>query len=451
MQRAVVIGSSPAGLRAAAVLASHGVETRYLGTAAEPSGVGVEPPFGLGAVGVRDGEEAGLARVWGAVGDHVEARRGLWLGGRLYELPLGRSALVDVLRTSAPRAIAGVVAARTRHRLGNVVDLGREERSYQAWLVNRVGAGVHERLFAPYARKRWASEPDELTPWLAWWTHTRPAPRRWVAPAAGQAAAVAHQHELILGAGGEVLEGVVIEAIEVDGRVVAVLTDSGREHVDELLAVDLSPRALAERLPDEVVDEAWRFDAARLATAHRVQVTVPARADSLPWDLHVVDAERPFWRLTRPGLLPGEQRWDGMVTAHLTLNEDDPLWRVDDDALGATVRDALADIATVEGDPIVQRLPDAVPLHRITTAPALARRLDALDGLGVLAVGPRAAFRPMDAAEEAALVDAIVGREPRAGPPGARRVIDQHDVHRERFERPVRLPGRASPRPYASD
>src|SRR5690606_957661 len=103
-------------------------------------------------------------------------------------------------------------------------------------------------------------------------------------------AAAAHQRAAVLAAGGEVLEGVGIEQLElVDGRIAAVLTDVGREHVERLLFVDASPRTVGTWLPAEVLDEGWRFDLARLEGRQAAQVTLPvAGADALPWELHVV-------------------------------------------------------------------------------------------------------------------------------------------------------------------
>jgi protoporphyrinogen oxidase len=450
MERVLVISGTPAGLRAAAHLASRGAEVRVLGVSEPVTGVPVDPPLGLGAVGIREGGDLDLGRLWGAAA-LVEGRRGVWLEGRLYDLPLDRADLARALGSEAPRAMLGIVKARARRRLGNVFDLGNEERSYEQWMRNRVGSRLWDRLFGPYARKRFGADPGELVAWLAWSTHCRPPAERFLAPLSGAEGAKKHQLDAIAKAGGEILEGARVEAFEVSGgRVVAVMAETGREHVDRLVLTDAPPHEVGAWLPADVLDDAWRFDLSRLSAAHAVQVTVPAAADHLPWDLHVVDADRPFWRLTRPGVLPGESRWAGWVTAHLTLTADDPLWRGTDAQLADAVRQSLSGIAEAGGsDAIVQRLPEAVPLHRLTTAMSLARRLDALDDLGVVGIGARGAFRHVDEGGELAFLEALAAQDDRdrgaARRPGEKRVIYQREVHRALFERPVRLPDRATP------
>lgn len=441
MERAVVIGSSPAALRAACTLASRGVSVRYLGTAANAAGVAPGPPIGLGAAPVRDAaDEAALARVWGDLATFAAARA-VAVGGRLAPLPLTRASLSRLLGpATAARAAAGVVRARARAQVGNVFDLAAEERSYAAWLEHRLGRTLSGALFLPYGRKRWGAEPDASTAWLAWATHVREAPARFAAPSAGFDATVAAQRRVVLDAGGEVLEGVTIEGFEVEGgRVTAVVTDVGREHVDSLVFVDATPLTVADWLPPEQLDDAARFDTGRLRAADAVEVTVRAEAGDLPWDVHIVDTDVPFWRLTRPGDLAGASAWRDAVTAHVTVPGDAP---TGDRALVDAVLAGLRRFVEIRGggEPIVRRLPGAVPLHGLTTAMHLGRRLELYDSLGIVGIGSRGAFRPADVTEEVALVERVLDT-----PPAPKRACNQREVHRSLFERPVRLPARASP------
>jgi hypothetical protein len=443
MSRVVILGGTPAALRAAAFLAGRGAAVRYLGVDATGPSPRSEAPFESGAfaVGRAPDDVPRLETVFGTLSPFVP-RRALLFEGRTWDLPLSPATLARMLGArGAARLAAGVVQARARRRLGNVFDMGLEERSYVDWLERRLGPVLVQRVFGPYARKRYGADPADLTAWLAWATHAGAGPVRYVTPA-GTAAAREHAaRDRILDAGGEILEGVAIEGVEVEkGRITGVCTDVGREHVDRLLLVDEAPRASTPWLPDDVAGEAWRFDAGRLDTAHEVRVTFAAALNDLPFELHVVDAHLPFWRVTRPSLLP-EGHCDERVAVDLTLSGVDPLWCGTDGALAEAVRGALSGLVDVElSGAVVARVRDGVPIHRLTSQPSLVRRLDVCDALGWVGVGARGAFRHLDPALELALLAGVLDTAPPDG-----RAVWQREVHRNLFERPVRLPRRVSP------
>ena len=225
----------------------------------------------------------------------------------------------------------------------------------------------------------------------------------------------------------------------------------GRELVDELVYVDASPRAIAEWLGPEVVDDAWRFDLGRLDAAHAVQITVPAEASELPFELHLVDGDL-GWRVTRPGLLPGASRWAGHVTLHAVLSPGDPRWEASDAELVMAAERRLTQVVVLgSGQPVVQRVPEWAPLLRLTAQPSLARCLEAYDRLGIVGIGPRGGFRPMSMVDELALLEAVRTTPVPSGKRAAKRATYQRDAHRMLFERPVRLPDTADPRIGISD
>ena len=405
-------------------------------------------PWGLGAAA---GEHvAALSEDWGDVlpfpGEG--ATRGVFLRGQVVELPLTPAAVGELFGLSGSAAVGAQVASnRAKVRMGNVVSLGQECRSLWDWAVSRLGREVAETVCAPYARARFAAEPAELMAYTGFWLHGRGAPEGWVVSALAPSERNARRRAAILDAGGDIVDGVTVEEIEVeDGRVTAVLTDQGREHADRVV-VDARPADVAAWLPDEVVDPPWQHDLTHLHHAHAAQVTLPARCAVLPWALHVVDPARPFHRLTRPGLLPGGAHLVDHVTAHLTLDPADPLWSGSDDALVQAVRAGLEGIATpLEGQAIVQRFPWAVPQLDLAGHPCLKRRIEAWDRLGILAVGSRATMRSEELALEAAFLADVEEAEPRKD-----RVLNQHDGHRRLYERPVSLPRAARLRPLFSD
>ena len=451
MERAVVIGSTPAALRAAAFLADRGIAVRYLGVSGQPHGLGGGPAFDPGIVAAPDTESsAGLARVWKSVAPvrDASASQGLLVRDTVWDLPLSRP---DIFRVFPPQVaqqiVSGVAGSRLAQRVGSLTSLGREERTYAQWVQHRFGDVVYEQLHGPYARKRFATDAEHLSAPTAYKVHGHPnQDEPLLARGHGVDEARAHQLAAILAAGGEILAGVEVQGLEVaDGRVVAVMTDSGREHVDGLLVTDATPHTVHGWLPEGTPSERWALDIAQMTYVNEVQVTVPARS-SLPQALHVADAALPFWKLTRFGLLPGEDRWKDTVTAHLTLRSDDPLWTGSDAALVDRVKSALGGLAEVStGEVSVQRLPEHQLVNEHVTQLCIMRRLDEYDSLGILGVGSRGAMRLTDIIQEQALVDGAVETEAPKG-----RVLYQRDVHRFIYEQPVRLPPQGRLTPFVS-
>jgi len=177
----------------------------------------------------------------------------------------------------------------------------------------------------------------------------------WRVPAQGAAALPKRWIDAVLDKGGEVLDGVAIEGFDVeDGRVTAVQTDHGREHVLGRLFVDAPIDDVAEWV--ELPVDAEQVDA--LTPAHRIQVTLKIDSvDVLPWLLDT-PVGMPFERVTRPGLLPQSQDWWSFVTVHIACSDGSVVWMFSDDELIARVIDALAPLGKAHASQaVVQRLP----------------------------------------------------------------------------------------------
>ncbi len=421
----VIVGSSPFATSLASLLSQEALEV-HLVLDQEPHGA---PPWGLGATRADGAQRATLSLAWGALRE-LEDRRALRLGGALMGLPLGRMDLVRALPDRG-EALGGLARVRARRRMGTVLALGKEIRSYRDWVVGHMGVGLYEQLYRPWAHKRFATEPERLSAALADREHGVGPRGPWVAPTRPWSEVVRAQLEGI----GAVRHG--LEGVEPSEEGPVVLSEGRRIHCD-LALFQRSPVVASGWLGGEL-EPRERWDLKRLGAAHAVQVTLPARCEHLPWVTHVIDADKPFWRLSRPGLLPGGERWQGHLTAHLSLADTDPLWSSEDGAMADAVRQALLGLADpIRGEALVQRRPHAVPWSGQTSSVALGRRLEVLDQAGIVLMGPEGAHQLLDPAQALqhalALVDAT----------------SQRQVHRDLLERRVRLSAQASPRLFNS-
>lgn len=449
MERAVLIGGSPSALLAAAVLAERGVAVRVLSRSGDVmEGPGL-PPWGRGAYCVRDAAgRAALESALGGVVPHPEPTRGVWWKENLHPLPFRRRDTIASLGAARAGNVArDLFRIRARGRLDNVVSMGTEQRSYERWLVSRIGESLYGELHRGYARNRFAADPREVLPILAWRTVAREAPREWVCRGLDPAGFVDAVRERILEAGGELLEDVEVESLEVEGgRIRAVETSVGRELVEDVLFVDVPPGEVVSWLPEEQVDAKTAFQTARLVCGDRLQVTLRADAEALPWACHLAVEGGPAWLLTRPGLLPGCARWIGHVTAHVTLAPGEEAADVVE-----RVREQLGALVSLRGgEPFVQRLAGATPMLNLVAQPALGHVLGLFDRLGIVGVG-RGAFRDLEAWEHLTMLQQTLDCPPPTGRREPKRVVWQRDAHRVVAERPVRLPDQFDARLIVSD
>jgi len=347
---------------------------------------------------------------------HEARERGLWLDGQVVALPLERARLARALPPEDAARLIGHQARILARRLARrIVGGGSEERSYRDWVVQRFGEPAYELLHSPYARRRWG-DPERLSASVARLHHGEDRTARRVAlgtaPAAGWRTLVRRA--------GRREGGQTVEALEIaGGRVQAVRTDQGRQEVSGRVFWAGALPHLGTLLGD-ALDDGTRWDLARLGCRHRVQVAceVGEAAASLPAELHIVRGEAPFFRLTRPGLLPGAGELSGVVVAHLCRAPGDGLWEQSDAELGETVSGALAQLGLPSGvEARVQRLTDYDPCWVGPWHPVLVRAAEALSPLGIHLAGRSAAYEWVDAGREllhvAALAagDAVPARE----------------------------------------
>lgn len=360
-----VVGRTGFSLDLAASLATRGEDVRLIRLS---DGISGGPAFGDGVR--RALSPDALTTAWGEVRRVDSLTRGLWWRGRLSALPLEPTVLMDAV---GRRGFARVVAERLGSRLI------RDGLDLQTHVRKALGPTLYDELYAPWATKRFGADPKGLAAELA-----QLPTGNCYAPALSAARLAAGQTDRVWDNDGEVVDGVELQGFEwEDDRLIAIVTDVGRVLIDGTVYTDVG-------LP------LW-FGGPIGEARHAVQVTLSAKAGHLPWSTMVADAEKPFWRLTRPELLPGEAAAAGLLTAHLTLRSSDPLWAATDAGLGAAVKAGLDGIAEVQrGAVIVQRWRRGVPLPAPGSLPNRLAAVESAKVRGIVGFGPIPFGRPDD-------------------------------------------------------
>ncbi len=339
-------------------------------------------------------------------------RRALWVGGRLVDLPLSRLRLREILPEGEYlRSLGDQARARAKVILRHFVGGGAEERTYRDWVVQRYGSLTYESLHAPYARNRWG-DPGVLNVSLARLHHAavEEVPRVALgdSPRAGWEA---------LCAGIQSEEGVEVESLGVkDGRVRQLRTAEGSRDVDALYCACPVAQVLAW-LGDEV-EAGLKWDVSRLPHRHRVQVAFPVIGGEdvtrgLPEEIHVVHADAPFFRLTRPEALPGAGDLAGWLVAHLSMGPSDRRWSLSDTDLCNVVAEGLASLGlhVFVGEGRVERFRAYDPGWVGPWHPVQIRVLAALEALGITMVGRVGGYRWLDPGQELAVGMALGSEE----------------------------------------
>ncbi|MFZ5476509.1 MAG: hypothetical protein ACOZNI_06995 [Myxococcota bacterium] len=374
---AVVIGVGPGGRRAAAALVAAGrpVVLLQIEPLAHP-----EVPVGRGVAEARPMLDALFDGF-----REVEATRAVVMHGRVHALPLSRA---EIARMFKPGELPGAAVqwARTRGgiELKKLLGGGHEQRTYADWIVQRYGAPALDRLFGPYCRKRFG-EPGEVSCNAARLAHATPFDGPWLAPT---------RPDVSLD-GVDVREGVRVEAV----RAGEVVTADGPVTGD--VFVDVPPARMVGWIDDA---GALATDVATLVARDVVQVTVRG-GDELPFEVHVLDADVPFWRLTRPGLL--HDGLAGTVCAHFTVDAGAP----DEDWVAATL--AGLERCGVRGADAagarVQRVRAQCPVWTGNHLVRMRRYLLAMEEREITPVGVAGLHAPIDLAQELAWLEAMTG------------------------------------------
>ncbi len=369
-----MLAGFPSGLRASAWLARRNVAVRHLGLTDWPVPVRW-PPAVYGAPHDLDD--------WLGRTVPVSPTLGLWFRGRLHRMPTRRRDLARLVGSSWWR-----LARDLRPRV-------RDPRSVGQWGARTFGRPAWKQVVRILASKRLGiscdSEPAPLAGLLV--AHR---PQGWRSALHGSADATTQQVEAILDAGGEALQNVEVERIEVSkGRITGVLTEFGRELVDGPLYTDLPPGLIASLLPPATLGKAKLTELVALPVQERNIVVLEADAEELPWLVWVADAHSPVVRVHRGFGRPGSPRPDRLWVELERAGEPDHMAEV---AFAEVVK--WAPVHRVVG---VERYTLPVPTLRPRTLQAMQQ----LWRMGVVPVGPHAFHLPIGLAQEAALARRI--------------------------------------------
>lgn len=313
MADTVVIGGSAGAMRAAALEAHRGASVVLL--TPHPLN-GLVLPEGRGTW-VGDGGEAAKALYGGT--QVVEADLGIWFRGRSWKLPLRAEQLAQLVPPDRVLKTAlGWGAARAAIELAELIGGGHEQRSYSHWVERRFGRAAMETLYRSYCHRRFG-EPEELSCNVARLFHGI-VPGELYAP----------QRPLHLG-------HVDVQVANVQ-RIHAGKVETDQGTVEGRVLVDALPLQVLQWL-GEPADSAASQDAARLTARQRVTVCLVG-AQNLPRETHVLDDSVRFYRIVRPGLLPGFEALSDRLLVHYAM--EDQAAGMPDNALVADAVEGLA-------------------------------------------------------------------------------------------------------------
>lgn len=387
----VVFGAGLGALRAAVALARRGDAVIWL----DPSGgPGVQPELSLerGPWRAPVGDLSAFEDLIGPLRPAARRNRKVSWGGRAVRLPLSaadRLRFVGIRHARAP--VDRLLRARVRNVLSEALGGGLEERTYEDWVVRRVGRPLFARRYAAYALRRWGRAPDALSASTARWHHFVPHDDRLVEAADPMTAAEALRAALT-SAGGARRAGARIQRLHVEqGRVTAVELVGGERILcagEPWLALD--PAGVAALLDPADLSPDLRVIALRCVNLDRVVVEVPdaeAREDE---ELHLLD-DAPFWAVLRGG---GRAQLISTVDPAAPWDAAEHLRRCADAChlMGLALR--------IDGSAELRRIPGAQPSWSPQTHAYLRDVLLAWERLGIVVFGRQGAMADLDPLEE---------------------------------------------------
>lgn len=409
------------------MLAAGGHRVRLFQAGDTPSGL-THPRLvvGTGRMRVAPPDRALTEEVLGALVEAPEADRAVLARGRMHRLPLSPAqvpALFD--RRVAAHAASEWTRARARNAMHRFVGGGQEERTYADWVERRMGGVAAHHLYRPYARRRWGLDPKELSVSVARLFHGVADSGPHQVMGGGPQEALAHAEQVLRAAGGEIRTGVRVRALRVDGeRVGTVILDDGEEiPVEGPLWVAEPYRRVVGWLRD-AASTSLRFDAERQLTATLVEVALTGDTTRLHSEIHVLDAEAPFWRVVCPYGMEQTAIFHATALDGSTLGDD------------ATLAEQFAQAArqlglghfSTEGSR-VERLADWQPVWTPLCHVRSARLLRAFRRLGIVAVGRKGTFSFIDPGQEIALAARYRDEDD----------PDQKEAHRVMIDPPIRI------------
>lgn len=396
----VVFGSGLGALRVAVALARRGEPVLWLDPSRAPSPE-VEPTLERGPWRAPAGEAAPLEAIVGPLRPAPGRVRLASWGARSARLPLSLADRLRFVGLRHARAPAErLVRARVRNALAEALGGGLEERTYEDWVVRRVGRPLFARRYASYARRRWGRDPGALSASTARWHHFVQHDQRLVAAPEPTVAAAALSAALEA-AGGVRKVGAQLSRLHVEqGRVVTVELDGGERILCSAAPwLALDPAAVAGLLDPADLPADLRVIARRCLNLDRVVVEVPdpdAREDE---ELHVLD-DAPFWAVLRGG---GRAQLISTIDPTAPWDEADHLRRCADAGhlMGLALR--------IDERTAVRRVAGAQPSWGPQTHAYLRDVLLGWERLGIVAFGRQGAMADLDPLEELAHALSLMG------------------------------------------
>jgi len=415
MTRIAILGAGPAGLGAALGLAERGVAVDVVER--QPVVGGNAGSFELAGVRVDYGshrlhpstDPAILERLRALLGDDLleRPRHGrIRLLGRWIHFPLRP---LDLALRLPPRFAAG--AARDV-----LAKLGRSrpaaEESFASVLEQGLGRTMARSFYFPYARKIWGLAPEEIAAGQARRRVSAGsvgALLRRLLPGGGGTGAATRKGtffyprrgygqiserlcEAARAAGARVTLGAGVRGIEQLGERGFRVELDGREslHADQVWST--IPVALLARLVDPPPAPAVREAADRLELRAMLLVYLVLEQDRFSeYDAHYFPGpEIPFTRVSEPKNYAAlaEPRGRTVLCLELPCSQADPVWSMDEQALGNLANEALGRAGLPITAPVrevaVKRLPAAYPIYRRgfeTHFERLDTWVESLDGL----------------------------------------------------------------------
>lgn len=389
----VVFGSGLGALRVALALAKRGEPVLWL----DPSHGLVpsfEPTLEHGPWRAPAGEIVALEAIVGPLRPASGRVRLASWGARSARLPLSladRLRFVGLRHARAP--VDRLVRARVRNALAEALGGGLEERTYEDWVVRRVGRPLFARRYASYARRRWGRDAGAISASTARWHHFVEHDQRLVTapePTASVAALLAALAE----ARGERRAGAQLARLHVEhGRVAEVeLTNGERIRCCAAPWLALDPAAVAALLAPADLPVDLRVIARRCVNLDRVVVEVPDPDAREEEELHVLD-DAPFWAVLRGR---GRAQLISTVDPAAPWDEADHLRRCADAGhlMGLALR--------MDERTAVRRVQGAQPSWGPQTHAYLRDVLLAWERLGIVVFGRQGAMADLDPLEELA-------------------------------------------------
>lgn len=386
-----VLGAGPTGLMAAADLADRGFDVVVFEAAGAVGGM-------AGSFEVADQRvDFGSHRLHGGAPPALLRRIRNLLGSDLQERP--RSGRINLAgRWIGFPLTAGDLARRLppRFAVGSALDTLRspfrrpDPSNFQTAIQSGLGPTVARSFYGPYARKLYGVEPDELTAEVARRRVAASSPaailrrlasaRRdtptFLYPRTGYGLIVERLAEAAIDDGARIALDTPVERIVPGNTGVAVTAGSDTRRFDHVVSTIPLPR-LAHCLQAETLALVTRDAISTIRTRSMILVyLVVPRDQYTPFDAHYLPDDRHrVARLSEPknyrdGPDPAGQT---VLCAEIACWQTDELWRWNDEALGALVREELVTMGLPDPTPVhveTRRLASVYPVHETATQTA---------------------------------------------------------------------------------